>query len=55
MVAEAATILREKYSVITQAKMKDVKKQIDSLPAQQISKMCMFKGDVNNLEIRDLT
>jgi histidyl-tRNA synthetase len=55
MVAEAATILREKYSVITQAKKKDVKKQIDSLPAQQISKMCMFRGDVNNLEIKDLT
>ncbi len=55
MVAEAATILREKYSVITQAKKKDVKKQIDGLPAQQISKMCMFKGDVNNLELKDLT
>lgn len=55
MVAEAATILREKYSVITQAKKKDVKKQIDSLPAQQISKMCMFRGDVQNLEVKDLT
>lgn len=54
MVAEAAAILREKYSVITQAKKKDVKKQIDSLPAQQISKMCMFRGDVQNLEVRDL-
>lgn len=54
MVAEAATILREKYSVITQAKKKDVKKQIDSLPAQQISKMCMFRGDLNNLEVKDL-
>lgn len=55
MVAEAAAILREKYSVITQAKKKDVKKQIDSLPAQQISKMCMFRGDVQNLEVKDLT
>ncbi|CAN5186743.1 histidine--tRNA ligase [soil metagenome] len=54
MVAEAATILREKYSVITQAKKKDVKKQIDGLPAQQISKMCMFRGDVSNLEVKDL-
>jgi histidyl-tRNA synthetase len=55
MVAEAASILREKYSVITQAKKKDVKKQIDSLPAQQISKMCMFRGDLNNLEVKDLS
>lgn len=55
LVAEAATQLRQNYAVITQAKKKDVKKQIDSLPAQSITKLCLFKGDINNLEVKDLT
>jgi len=55
LVAEAAGKLRERYSVVTQAKKKDVKKQIDSLPAQEISKICLFKGDVNDLVVKDLS
>jgi len=54
LVALAAAKLREQYAVVTQAKKKDVKKQIDALPAQEINKMCLFKGDINDLVIKDL-
>jgi histidyl-tRNA synthetase len=55
LVAEAAAKLRnDGYAVVTQAKKKDMKKQIDQLPTQGVSKLCLFKGDVEKLEIKSL-
>ncbi len=40
--------------VVVQAKKKDMKKQIDALPGQGISKFCSFRGDAENLELKTL-
>jgi histidyl-tRNA synthetase len=55
LVAQVAADLRDKgYAVVTQAKKKDMRKQIDQLPAQGIQKLVVFRGDPNNLEIKPL-
>lgn len=55
LVAQAAQNLRSKgFAVVVQAKKKDMKKQIDALPGQGISKFCSFRGDAENLELKAL-
>ncbi|MBK7841104.1 MAG: histidine--tRNA ligase [Candidatus Obscuribacter sp.] len=52
----ASAKLRDRgFAVVVQAKKKDMRKQIDQLPTQGVHKLCMFKGDVVNLEIKSLT
>lgn len=34
---------------------KDLKKQLDQLKEQNISKFCLFRGEPDNLEIKDLS
>ena len=54
-VAQAAATLRERgFAVVSQARKKDMKKQIDQLSNQKITALCIFKGDVQNLEIKPL-
>jgi histidyl-tRNA synthetase len=54
-VIKAAGKLRDLgFAVSTQAKKKDMKKQIDQLSAQGTKKFCNFKGDVGNLAIKDI-
>jgi len=54
-VAQAAATLRERgFAVVSQARKKDMKKQIDQLSNQKITALCIFKGDVQNLEIKTL-
>ncbi|MBX9940437.1 MAG: histidine--tRNA ligase [Candidatus Obscuribacterales bacterium] len=50
----AANLRSQGYNVLVQSKKKDMKKQIDQLPAQAVSKLCLFKGDLNNLEIKSI-
>lgn len=50
----AANLRSQGYNVLVQGKKKDMKKQIDQLPAQAVSKLCLFKGDLNNLEIKTI-
>jgi histidyl-tRNA synthetase len=53
-VVKAADKLRSQgFAVSTQARKKDTGKQIEQLPGQGIKKFCLFKGDVENLEIKD--
>lgn len=55
LVSQAAGSLRNQgFAVITQAKKKDMRKQIDQLPAQGVHKMVLFKGDPANMEIKTL-
>jgi histidyl-tRNA synthetase len=42
------------FAVSTQARKKDMTKQIEQLSSQGISKFCKFQGDVENLQIKDL-
>lgn len=54
-VVEAATRLRAQgFAVVVQPKKKDMRKQIDQLPNQGISKFCVFKGDLEKLEVKDI-
>lgn len=56
VVAEVAATLRDKgYAVVTQPKKKDMRKQIDQLPAQGVQKLVVFRGDPQNLEIKELS
>ncbi|MBI5175109.1 MAG: histidine--tRNA ligase [Candidatus Obscuribacter sp.] len=50
----AANLRARGMAVVVQSKKKDMRKQIDQLPAQGIAKLCLFKGDVENLEIKPL-
>lgn len=52
--AAAANLRARGMAVVVQSKKKDMRKQIDQLPAQGIAKLCLFKGDVENLEIKPL-
>lgn len=54
-VMEASNRLREQgFTVATQPKKKDMKKQLDSLVALNFSKFVSFRGDPNILEIKEL-
>jgi len=53
-VVNAAGKLRDQgFAVSTQPRKKDQKKQIEQLAPQGISKFCLFRGDVNNLEVKE--
>lgn len=54
-VMEAFAKLRmDDLAVSLVPKRKDLKKQLDHLKSQGISKFCIFRGDPQNLEIKDL-
>ncbi len=54
-VIKAAEKLRHQgFAVSTQARKKDMNKQIEQLPAQGISKFCPFRGDINALEVKEI-
>lgn len=51
----AANKLRVGENIVSiQAKKKDFKKQLDALLLQGFNKFCSFKGDVDNLEVKEL-
>lgn len=53
-VVKAAGKLRDQgFAVSTQPRKKDMRKQIEQLANQGVTKWCGFKGDINNLEIKD--
>lgn len=55
VVVQAANSLRDGQNVVSlQARKKDMKKQLDQLLAQGFSSYCVFKGDPNNLEVKQL-
>lgn len=55
MVMAAATRLRQDgWAVVMQQRKKDLKKQIDLLPAQGINKLCLFRGAIEQLEIANV-
>jgi histidyl-tRNA synthetase len=54
-VAKAAADLRGRgFAVNTQPRKKDMTKQIEQLSGHGFSKFCSFKGDLENLEIKDV-
>jgi histidyl-tRNA synthetase len=54
VIKAAGNLRKQGYAVVTQAKKKDVKKQIEQLSAQGIAKLCMFRGEVENPEVKDI-
>ncbi len=55
-VMQAAAKLREKgYSVSAHPRKKDMSKQLDSFVQHDFTKFVAFRGDVNNLEIKELS
>jgi histidyl-tRNA synthetase len=54
-VVKAAEKLRgQGFAVSTQVRKKDMKKQIEQLATQGSSKLCLFKGDAENLEVKNI-